>query len=80
MIERQERYSISFIAAASGTAVVALCCFTLLLVTVFGIVGLSFLTPYLDDYVLLPALMVLLASRKGSHFSVTPPRCCRLAV
>ena len=79
MIERQERYSISFIAAASGTAVVALCCFTLLLVTVFGIVGLSFLTPY-PDYVLLLALMVLLASRKGSHFSVTPPRCCRLAV
>jgi len=27
---------------------------------VFGIVGLSFLTPYLD-YVLLPALVVLLA-------------------
>jgi len=46
-------------AAAIGTAVVALCCFTPLLVLVFGIVGLSFLTPYLD-YALLPALVVLL--------------------
>jgi len=46
-------------AAAIGTAVVALCCFTPLLVIVLGLVGLSFLTPYLD-YVLLPALVVLL--------------------
>jgi mercuric ion transport protein len=45
-------------AAAIGTAVVALCCFTPLLVIVLGLVGLSFLTPYLD-YVLLPALVVL---------------------
>ncbi len=60
MTERQERYRTSFIAAAIGTAVVALCCLTPLLVMVFGIVGLSFLTPYLD-YVLLPALVVLLA-------------------
>jgi len=47
-------------AAAIGTVVVALYCFTPLLVLVLGIVGLSFLTPYLD-YVLLPALVVLLA-------------------
>jgi len=46
-------------AAAIGTAVVALCCFTPLLVIVLALVGLSFLTPYLD-YVLLPALVVLL--------------------
>jgi mercuric ion transport protein len=46
-------------AAAIGTAVVALCCFTPLLVIVLGLVGLSFLTPYLD-YVLLPALVGLL--------------------
>jgi mercuric ion transport protein len=46
-------------AAAIGTAVVALCCFTPLLVLVLGLVGLSFLTPSLD-YVLLPALVVLL--------------------
>lgn len=55
----RERSRKSFMAAAIGTAVVALCCFTPLLVLVFGIVGLSFLTPYLD-YVLLPALVVLL--------------------
>lgn len=46
--------------AAIGTVVVALCCFTPLLVLVLGITGLSVLTPYLDD-VLLPVLVVLLA-------------------
>jgi len=55
----QERSRKSWIAAAIGTAVVALCCFTPLLVIVLGLAGLSFLTPYLD-YVLLPALVVLL--------------------
>ncbi|PCI51466.1 MAG: hypothetical protein COB49_01730 [Alphaproteobacteria bacterium] len=39
-----------------GTVIVALCCFTPLLVMLFGIVGLSALTGYLD-YVLLPALI-----------------------
>jgi mercuric ion transport protein len=58
MRERQERSRKSWMAAAIGTAVVALCCFTPLLVIVLGLVGLSFLTPYLD-YVLLPALVVL---------------------
>jgi mercuric ion transport protein len=58
MRERQERSRKSWMAAAMGTAVVALCCFTPLLVIVLGLVGLSFLTPYLD-YVLLPALVVL---------------------
>lgn len=42
-------------ASAIGTGVVALCCFTPLLVAVLGIVGLSAFTPYLD-YVLFPAL------------------------
>jgi len=55
----QERSRKSWMAAAIGTAVVALCCFTPLLVIVLALVGLSFLTPYLD-YVLLPALVVLL--------------------
>jgi mercuric ion transport protein len=55
----QERYKTSFMAAAIGTAVAALCCFTAVLVIVFGAIGLSSLTPYLD-YVLLPALAVLL--------------------
>jgi len=38
-----------------GTTVAALCCFTPVLVILFGIVGLSALTGYLD-YVLFPAL------------------------
>jgi mercuric ion transport protein len=39
-----------------GTVIVALCCFTPVLVVLLGIVGLSVLTGYLD-YVLLPALV-----------------------
>ncbi len=46
-------------AAIAGTKLVALCCFTPILVFIFGIVGLSVLTPYLD-YVLLPALAVMI--------------------
>lgn len=38
-----------------GTIVAALCCFTPVLVILFGVVGLSALVGYLD-YVLLPAL------------------------
>ena len=59
MADSLENYRKSCIAAAVGTAVVALCCFTPLLMIVLGLVGVGFLTPYLD-YVLLPALAVLL--------------------
>jgi mercuric ion transport protein len=59
MGKRGKRYKRSLLAAAGGTAVVALCCFTPLLVLVLGLVGLSAVTPYLD-YVLFPALAVLL--------------------
>lgn len=38
-----------------GTVLVALCCFTPILLILLGVVGLSALTGYLD-YVLLPAL------------------------
>ena len=38
-----------------GTIIVALCCFTPLLVVLFGFVGLSAVIGYLD-YVLFPAL------------------------
>ena len=38
-----------------GTAIAALCCFTPLLVVMFGFVGLAALVGYLD-YVLFPAL------------------------
>ncbi|MDT0617484.1 mercury resistance system transport protein MerF [Salinisphaera sp. P385] len=39
-----------------GTIIAALCCFTPLLVILFGVVGLLALVDYLD-YVLLPALV-----------------------
>lgn len=42
-------------ASVIGTVVVALCCFTPVLVVVFGAVGLAALIGYLD-YVLFPAL------------------------
>ena len=38
-----------------GTVIAALCCFTPVLVVLFGVVGLSVVVGYLD-YVLLPAL------------------------
>lgn len=49
----------SLYVSAIGTGVVALCCFTPLLVVVLGIVGLSTFTPYLD-YVLFSALILCL--------------------
>ncbi len=42
-----------------GTVLVALCCFTPVLVILLGVVGLSALTGYLD-YVLLPALAIFI--------------------
>ncbi len=43
-----------------GTVIVALCCFTPVLVILLGVVGLSALIGYLD-LVLLPALAVAIA-------------------
>ena len=40
-----------------GSAVIALCCFTPILVIILGVLGLGGLTGYLD-YVLLPGLVV----------------------
>jgi len=48
-----------FHAALSGSIVVALCCFTPVLVILFAAIGLSSFTPYLD-YVLFPALAALI--------------------
>lgn len=42
-----------------GTVIVALCCFTPILVILLGAVGLSAITGYLD-FVLLPALTMFL--------------------
>lgn len=47
-------------AAVTGTIIVALCCFTPILVISLGVVGLSAFTPFLD-YVLLPALVLMVA-------------------
>jgi len=47
-------------ASAIGTALVALCCFTPILVIAIAAVGLGALTPYLD-FILWPALAVMLA-------------------
>ena len=41
----------------NGTVITALCCFTPILVVLFGVVGLSAVVGYLD-YVLFPALAV----------------------
>jgi mercuric ion transport protein len=71
MKEPGKAYRKRFIAALVGTGVVALCCFTPILVLALGVVGLSAMTPYLD-YVLFPALAVLIlvtvrAYRKWQH-------------
>lgn len=42
-----------------GTVIAALCCFTPLLVILFGLVGLSGIIGYLD-YVLIPALILFI--------------------
>ena len=44
----------------AGTVLVAMCCFTPILVILLGAVGLSAFTPYLD-FVLLPALCIMIA-------------------
>jgi mercuric ion transport protein len=46
-------------AAIGGTILIALCCFTPILVLTFGAIGLSAFTPYLD-YILLPALALMI--------------------
>jgi mercuric ion transport protein len=48
-----------FYAAVAGTVLVALCCFTPILVITLAAVGMSAFTPYLD-YVLLPSLVLLI--------------------
>ncbi|KGB07933.1 mercury resistance system transport protein MerF [Enterobacter cloacae] len=48
-----------------GTTLVALCCFTPVLVILLGVVGLSALTGYLD-YVLLPALAIFIGLNQST--------------
>ena len=54
------------LAAMTGTALVAICCFTPILVVFLGVVGLSAFTPYLD-VVLLPALVVMIVLTIASY-------------
>jgi mercuric ion transport protein len=65
-----------FVAAVMGTVVVALCCFTPLLVIGLGAIGLGVVTQYLD-YVLLPVLLVMvvvtIVAYRRWRQSQTPP-------
>lgn len=45
--------------ALCGTVLVAICCFTPILVILLGTIGLSAFTPYLD-IVLLPSLVIMI--------------------
>lgn len=50
---------VAFWASVSGTVIVALCCFTPVLVVTLSAIGLGAVIGYLD-YILLPALAVML--------------------
>ncbi|RZM79088.1 mercury resistance system transport protein MerF [Leptolyngbya iicbica] len=58
---------ISLIASLIGTTVVALCCFTPILVVILGILGLGAWVGYLD-IVLLPALGVMVGLTLYSYW------------
>lgn len=67
-------------ASLIGTVIVALCCFTPILVVLLGAVGLAALTGYLD-YVLLPALAIFIglpSTLYGARNSTTPVAIARL--
>jgi mercuric ion transport protein len=53
------QYRKNFIASLVGTLLVAVCCFTPVLVLALGAAGLSAYVPYLD-FILIPALAVLI--------------------
>jgi mercuric ion transport protein len=59
MKEQPQQSKKGFYTALTGTLVVALCCFTPILVVALGALGLSAFTPYLD-FVLLPTLALLI--------------------
>ncbi len=53
-----------------GSLVTALCCFTPILVILFGALGLGWLTGYLD-YVLFPALFIFLGLTVYGYYRQT---------
>jgi mercuric ion transport protein len=60
------KYNKTFIASLTGTIIVAICCFTPLLVVILGAIGLSIIVPYLD-IILLPTLFLLLTISVTSY-------------
>ena len=66
----------TLIASLSGTIFVTLCCFTPILVTLLGIVGLSAIIGYLD-YVLIPALGAMLGLTIISYWRYRRHRSCK---
>ena len=58
-----------------GSVLAALCCFTPVLVILFGAVGLSAVVGYLD-IVLLPALAIFLAITGYALWTRRKARCC----
>jgi len=58
-----------------GTAIAALCCFTPLLVVLFGAVGLAAWIGHLDA-VLMPALLFFLALTIYAFFKKDKGECC----
>jgi len=58
-----------------GSVLAALCCFTPVLVILFGAVGLSAVVGYLD-IVLLPALAIFLAITGYALWKRRKARCC----
>ena len=51
-----------FVARIFETVLVALCCFTPLLIVTLGAIGLSVLTPYLDSILLLALVIMLIVT------------------
>lgn len=60
-----------------GSAIVALCCFTPVLVVLFGAVGLSAWVGHLDA-VLMPALVIFLALTVYAFFKKDKGECCKI--
>jgi len=59
-----------------GSAIAALCCFTPVLVVLFGAVGLAAMIGYLD-YVLMPALLFFVALTVYAYMKKDKGKCCK---
>jgi mercuric ion transport protein len=59
-----------------GSAIAALCCFTPVLVVLFGALGLAAMIGYLD-YVLMPALVFFVALTVYAYMKKDKAKCCK---